>query len=581
MTDKSGERTFLTANCSFVTSFPSIVGDPVNDQGLFRIGVSDGIAAAVNLGDDINSFKLNDYNTEKEEIEELLKDNEKNAVQIQEKENAYAKNQSIIYKLFEKSIDNILKKNSDDNTVVGMQELNNTEQVHNTIQDKLSNKGRNSFFVCNNVHDPTGGTYATLGYILPQNATYMEIKADVKTKIFRNTRENYGYDKLNDETKGEKIKSYSVDKGKKNIMAIRDLGNATELRTFKLDNSEYYIIKNTSPIKNDNKVEIGQNPNTDSGRPISMVIKIRETDENPDEIYINCHMLNASILKIYKKSAYKEGSEHYKYDEQVYDDTEKTYVDKLKDDTRPSSLLQLSDIVLPGTKNIMINDSKANDHSEDITGNQVWFDYCLDRLSKTLNELLSDFGIEKLDESTKVYIMGDFNDPEGTLLNYLETHPINMGGKSYQFVFGEQLDTCCPNSNSAGKIEDINEVKQKKPFNRGLRDYIENKEVEKGKFALIEAKSIYGLTPIFKGDNIGKGYIVGGEGDNEEAKKNGKPDVRMIEEKTSDHGFVTTYKKPVQGGKRRTRRRRTRRRSSGKRRMSRRRRGRRSTRRKR
>ena len=64
--------------------------------------------------------------------------------------------------------------------------------------------------------------------------------------------------------------------------------------------------------------------------------------------------------------------------------------------------------------------------------------------------------------------------------------------------------------------------------------------------------------------------------------------VNMIEKKTSDHSFVTTYVnrgpnmsdiiKNSSGGKRRTRRRR---RSSGKRRMSRRRRGRRSTRRKR
>jgi len=528
----SGERTFLTANCSFVTSFPSIVGDPVNDQGLFRIGVSDGVAAAVNLGDDIKNFKLNDYDTEKEDIKKLLKDKEQNAAQIQEKEKAYANNQSIIYNLFEKSINTIIE-NSDENTVVGMQELNNTEQVHKTIQVKLFKEGRNSFFVCNNVHDPTGGTYATLGYILPDSELHYVPLDNKVRKIFRNTPTVYDYEDIDGENEFEKIKSFSVDKMKNSIMAIRDLGKASKIEPIEKD-SNLYALKGTAR-------DDPTTPNTDSGRPISMVI--RGTEKDPKEIYINCHMLNASILKIFKK------------ENDIYTETNQ------------GSLLTNSGEKIGNTK----------------TGDDVWFDYCIKRLEETLNELLQDFGSPSLNENTKVYIMGDFNDPEGKLLDYLEENPITMGGQSYKFIFGDKLETCCPNTNSAKeeKSDDtIGKVKTKAPFNRGLRDYIDNKVIE-GKQALVEAKRIYGLTPIFKGDNIGKGYLVGGKDENEEAKKKGKPVVRMIEKKTSDHGFVTTYKIPVQGGKRRTRRRRTRRRSSGKRRMSRRRRGRRSTRRKR
>ena len=513
----SGERTFLTANCSFVTSFPNVEDDKPNDNGIFKFGVSDGVAAAALL----EKKKILG------EIELQGPPNESDG----DKEKRYAENQSIMYTLFEDSITNILE-NSDKNTVVGMQELNNTEQVHNTITKKLSDKGRNSFFVCNNVDDPTGGTYATLGYILP-DTEYHYVPLDNKVrKIFRNTPTVYDYKDIDGENEFEKIKSFSVDNMKNSIMAIRDLGKASKIEPIEED-SDLYALKGTAR-------DDPTTPNTDSGRPISMVI--RGTQQEPNEIYINCHMLNASILKIFKKE-------------------KDTYTE-----TNQGSLLTNSDTKIGGTTK---------------TGEEVWFDYCIERLQDTLNELLSDFGIENLDLTTKVYIMGDFNDPEGKLLEYLEDHPINMGGKSYKFIFGKQLDTCCPNSNSAGEIKDINIVKQEKPFNKGLRDYVENKEVESGKKALDEAIRIYALTPIFKGDNIGKGYIVGGEDDNEEAKTEGKPDVRMIEEKTSDHGFVTTYKKPVQGGKRRTRRRRTRRRSSGKRRMSRRRRGRRSTRRKR
>lgn len=518
---RTDKRTFLTANCSFVTSYPNLPGDAPNDSGIFRFPASDSAAVAALLA------KKNGTSTDAKSPETALDSIDLTITQ---------KNQKIVYQLFEESIDNILKEEKPDENavvgmVVGMQEINNTEQVHNTLSKKL---GERKFFVCSNVHDEIVGTYPTLGYILPGAVgDYLPLKDEAKGKIFKNGPKIYDY---SDMEPSDKPKSHSCVKTKNEkgeevgplntIMAIRDLGSAQHLRS--VDN--YVILKNKD--------------GTDSGRPISMVIK-----RTPQEIYINCHMLNASILKIFEKT--ENG-----YSEQIYDGIlrKKTETDGQK----TSTLLQIGDY------------EPLPDNSLRTSGTDMWIEYCMKRLQATINELLNDFNNVKIDKNTKVFIMGDFNDPEGKLLDKLEEDGIKIKGIHFKFKFGKGTDgdrvkSCCPNKNSAaekGTHTSIEDVKQEEPFNKMLP-----KLIPKGGLR-DEAIEIFGYEPMFAGDNVGEGYV------------DGQPEptvtATLIDERTSDHSFVKTTHTPSAdttktahaGGKRRTRRRRRRSTRRNKRRMS-------------
>ena len=494
-----GERTFLTANCSFVTSFPNLPGDVPNDSGIFKIPASDS-AAVIGL---LNVLKVNAL--------DVIKIGDETT----ESKNArFEKNQKTVYKLFEKSIDNILN-NSDENTVVGMQEINNTEQVHNTLIEKLKEKEKEKFFVCSNVHDEIGKTYPTLGYILPGTVDeYLPLKDEAQSKIFRNGRKQYNYDTVKQDDL-EKAKSHSLCSDRLNtIMAIRDLGGAKEsyLRYFegqylKNNSAEYanYIILKKATAKD--------GPFTDSGRPISMVIK-----NAPREIYINCHMLNASLLKIFKKTTTG-------YIPQKFDNVTLSDADNADDAT---SLLQ-------------IGDAPISELSQN-TGTDLWLQYCMKRLQATITELLNDFKDVKIDANTKVFIMGDFNDPEGKLLDKLEEDGINIKGVRFKFKFGNETDgkkvkSCCPNKNSAAKKgteTTIENVKQEKPFIEELPNLITDKKLRD------EAIEISNYDPMFAGDNVGEGYIEGQP----------RPNVKAgpIAEKTSDHSFVKTTHELLKDG---------------------------------
>lgn len=524
---KTGEsRTFLTANCSFVTSYPNIPGDAPNDSGIFRFPASDSAAVAALLAEKSGTpTNAKRPDTALDSIDLTITE----------------KNQKIVYQLFEESIDNILKEeNSDENTVVGMQEINNTKQVYNTLSEKLKEKEK--FFVCSNVHDETGGTYPTLGYILPGTVDdYLPLKDEVKGKIFKNGPKNkigpilYEY---SDMEPSDKPKSYSCVKPKNEegkeegplntIMAIRDLGSAQDKEFVPFEkNGErepYYILKNKGV--------------TDSGRPISMVIK-KNSDATPQEIYINCHMLNASILKIFKKT--DKGYIPQKFENGALSDIE--------DVNAATTLLQIGNVTIDGTET-------PNAPNTKLSGTDLWIFYCMKRLQATITELLTDFNNVEINNNTKVFIMGDFNDPEGKLLTHLEGQGIVIGKQTFKFKFGNRVKSCCPNKNSAaekGTHTSIEDVKQEEPFNKMLP-----KLIPKGGLR-DEAIKIFGYEPMFAGDNVGEGYVDGQP----------EPTVKatLIDEKTSDHSFVkTTHTPPADttgvppaGGKRRTRRRRRRR----------------------
>jgi hypothetical protein len=237
------------------------------------------------------------------------------------------------------------------------------------------------------------------------------------------------------------------------------------------------------------KVE-NNHPVTDSGRPIAMVV--RGTKEIPTDIFINCHMINASVLKIF------------------------THTDNVfKEEFGGKTLLQMSD-----TSDIL---------SSGKTGNELWFDYCVRRIEDTIDDMLeNDFEINSFVHVPNIWIMGDFNDPQGHLFIHFSKNPITIRGMKFKIQFGNAFETCCPNTNSSQEKEDetVSVVKYKAPFNKSLRDLITNDEFTK------RALDVFKRPPLFKGDNIGKAFSIHSDAPIVE--------VETIEPRTSDHYFVKT-----------------------------------------
>jgi hypothetical protein len=270
------------------------------------------------------------------------------------------------------------------------------------------------------------------------------------------------------------------------------------------------------------------NTKPDSGRPIAMIIKKNEETQKPEIVHVNCHMPNPSILKICTKNG-----------------------DQFEDISKKNTILQ------------------NHYTTEKIEGQtEIWIDYCRQRLSTTITEMLGDFGFENLNDfdDTVWIITGDFNDIETLLKDSLGKEGITVFGNNINFKFGDVGPTCCPNTNSSGGIE-TNTINP--PFNRtfsalgSTEEKINNNsdltpeqkitEIEK----MNKDKTIYkdqyfsenvsnsvfdGL--LIKGDNCGFGRI--------KQKPTGKISASIFpenrEEQSSDHLFVVATYDPTQNG---------------------------------
>jgi hypothetical protein len=485
------EDTYITANCSFVTS----------TESLFKFGASDVLGVIKNLG-----YKIDDIKS----IDKLLGD---------------PKLQTHINELFEKSIEKIVN-NIDKNgySVVGLQEVNSNGFTNDTIDQALQKispddpsdpklnetvknhikvlnflKQKPYFHILGGVKTKTTNLYTSLGYILPGKVSdYLTVKNGIAE-----------YDK--------KVGNYAEynDGFSKDIMAICDLGEENEVS---IDGKTILLYKN-------------DNMKNDDGRPISMVVRQRRNSSNnstpkegdtevssPPEhiytnyashIYINCHMLNPSVLKIFDE----------------------------KNGLSTQSLLQIG-------KN---KQSKYND----LTGMDIWYKYCQDRFSKCINELVSKFPDLKIDDNTKIIFFGDFNDSLGYLAS--KSLRFTIKGKEYYVkIFGNNEKTCCPNKNSAyykgGRT--IDSVIQQEPFGITFMNKEENITKIKTELPILLDKYHNFDYPAFPGDYIGVAVKKGVE-----ISPNSK--VSIIEEGGSDHKFlkVVFSATPAKGGKRRRTRR--------------------------
>lgn len=489
-TTRALEDTYITANCSFVTS----------TESLFKFGASDVLGVLKNLGiKDLDGFnKLIDQENPQTEINGLFKQS------IEQIVNNIDKNGYSVVGLQEvnsngftnDTIDQALQKISPDDPYDP--KLNETVKNHILVLNALKRKPY--FHILGGVKTKTTNLYTSLGYILPGKVSdYLTVEngiAEKDEKVDNHAEYNAGFSK--------------------NIMAICDLGEENEVS---IDGKTILLYKN------DKK-------NHDDGRPISMVVRQRRNSSNnstpkegdtevssPPEhiytnyashIYINCHMLNPSVLKIF--------------------DTDKN---KLSEE----SLLQI------GKKTVYNN----------LTGMDIWYKYCQDRFSKCINELVYKFRGLKIDDNTKIIFFGDFNDSLGYLASKPLTFTIN-GKEYYVQIFGNNEKTCCPNTNSAyykgGRT--IDSIIQQKPF--GITFSNTKKEnTDKIKDELpTHLKNYNNFNNLaFPGDYIGVAVKKKGVNISHESK------VSIIEEGGSDHKFlkVVFSATPAKGGKRRRTRR--------------------------
>jgi len=250
-------------------------------------------------------------------------------------------------------------------------------------------------------------------------------------------------------------------------------------------------------------------------------------------IHLNCHMPNPSVLKTFTKT-----SEIYAIQE-------------------------------PGTTILAQGDTAKT---------AIWVTYCKNRLKKTIEAMLGDFGITSLGipyNNATWIITGDFNDATGELMTELESGGVIILGTTINFKFGKEGGnfpiTCCvntnsslPNSNGGPASERALVVKKKPPFNKSFAylTYISKSDnvlegAEIADKATLDANfkesgdpsSV--LTPAnfaFSGDNVGF------------CKSNGtigNVSATSFNEGTSDHSFVlceTAIAGGSKGGSRRKRR---------------------------
>jgi hypothetical protein len=263
-----------------------------------------------------------------------------------------------------------------------------------------------------------------------------------------------------------------------------------------------YLLKNNNPLP-------------DSGRPISMIIVDPAENNGNAIIHLNCHMPNPSVLKTFTKTG------------------------------------EIYAIQEPNTTILAQGDTAKT---------AIWVTYCKNRLKKTIEAMLGDFGITSLGtpyNNATWIITGDFNDATGELMSALESGGVNIFETDIEFKFGRVGDnfpiTCCvntnsslPNSNGKPASEKALEVKALTPFNKAFAylTYISKTDElnltpgEQADKATLntnfkesgDPSSV--LTPAnfaFSGDNVGF------------CKSNGtigNVSATSINEGTSDHSFV-------------------------------------------
>lgn len=456
--------TVVSANVSFVTSYPDVFKFPASENAaLFAL-------LKKKFGDEIDHDEL--------------------------------------ISLFQQSISSIKSKlvSGAKYSAAGLQELNNTEEVYNYVNDDRFN------FICSNVLDEYFGTKPCVGFIVnkPLDDFIPISKEEVKGKLYSVKKDAFVDVGTNAPL------SYTLMTPETQYISIRDLGSIEQV-----GDTENYCLRQTY-----NKGLPDAKP--DSGRPIAMIIKKNEETQNPEIVHVNCHMPNPSILKICKK----DGD-------------------------------QFEDI---STKNTILQNHKWNEETNEETN--TWIKYCRQRLSTTITEMLGDFKFENLEhfDDTVWIITGDFNDIGTLLKDSLGTEGITVFGKIIYFTFIDVGVTCCPNTNSSGGIQSNT---TNPPFNRPFsalgttEEKINNNsdltseqkitEIEKMKndkkiyedqyFSDNVSNSVFEKL-LISGDNCGFGGI--------NTIPTGKISASIFpenrEEQSSDHLFVVAKYDPSQNG---------------------------------
>lgn len=313
-----------------------------------------------------------------------------------------------IESLFRDTITKIQSKireaqNSSSYCVVGLQELNDTKNVHKICE---SGESDNEFkLLCNSMSDKIVGTMPTLGFLMTSDFFNENEPLFLKTnkehrlfKVENEVIENKVEYKSSFVENDSKERHHSVETGLNKYVAIRDLGMVSQV------GGEYLFKKNTNP---------------DAGRPIAILVKKSATDDHIDVIHMNCHMPNPSVLKLGNK-------------------------DGPHDDYKDNSILQ---------RNWSTN-------------KETWVSYCRHVMKSTIGEILSnDYEnlTDRITDDTVWILNGDLNDVDGALMESLQKIPlkINVNGpiKKACFIFPSNykaLYTACPNTNSTKVNIDVN-----------------------------------------------------------------------------------------------------------------------------
>jgi hypothetical protein len=417
-------------------------------------------------------------------------------------------------------------KNNANYCAAGFQELNNTKDVHDRVDQII--KEKNLTFICKNTIDEyMSTTYPTSGFII----------ADFDPTKFKQIKENkiHSYSrKLTrvidlDGTNGPS--SYSFNTELSQYMSVRDLGTPHE---FTKDEKKYVFLKN--------------NKSPDAGRCIGMVVKMKD-DETIDVIHINCHMVNPSALKVFEITG----------DTLTSNDT--NYI--------------VTDITGVTDKTIM--------QLEDNDFTNEWLNYCVKRLNECINEMLVDFDLKAINitDETKFVLTGDLNDSDGLLIQKLSGDEVKIEEKIIKFTSpSKRLFTACPNVNSTKVVIDgmDPDTKKRGGFNKSF-NYLkqlfpeekdESKKPDKDilqTYYLIKDDDVTKLVTnpanyAFEGDVVLFGKVDGGlssdngfvDGESSDNNLNITTKDDILNQ-TSDHLFVWGKTTPVSlvGGRRKTR----------------------------
>jgi hypothetical protein len=471
------DHTYITANCSFVTSFKSLFPYPASDVL--------GVIKNLKNGKNYEQFKT-----------AVIKNN-KDVAQVFVKE------------LYEKSIIEIVGKfEGDRNVVVGLQELNNNYFAYGTINKKKPE----GYFPVLGGFQTTGNLYPTLGYILPGD----------KEQYLQATN---GIIKPTKEVSPDSVDPEDYSEG---IMAVRDLGSDNKLT----DSTDAdIIVKNITFDKYGDLKEIN-----DDGRPVSMVVKKRSKPEPESEpkkqllpqffnkkyknndskeiasfIYINSHMLNPSLLKKVTQKQLNDLKLKGKkciikfLNENKASDT----ADNIADNIEDNELQVKVEEILRTEKETyykMLKECAENYMSKIKTLLQqndmdTWYTYCQKRFQECISDIVDkNFQNLIVDDDTVVVFFGDFNDPRTHLKNNKLSCIIKDITYEMDIIYNPNT-TCCPNKNSVYTDNyDIKKVLVKSPYNKTFSfamkdDNLDQMFKDHGNFD----------TPAFTGDYIGVG----------------------------------------------------------------------------